>query len=345
MRAAVIRAYGGPDQVVVADVPRPTIAAPHDVIVGVKAAALNRLDLFVVGGLPGITHTFPHVLGADGAGIVEAVGPAVTRVRPGDRVLLNPGVSCGTCEWCRAGEHSLCVTYGLLGEHHPGTFAEAVRVPETSMEPLPLEVSWTDAAAYPLVTLTAWRMLTTRAQLQRGETVLIWGVGGGVALAALGIARLLGARTIVTSSSDAKLERARVLGADLTINHAQADVAKEVRRLTERRGCDVVVDSVGERTWETSLRCLARAGRLVTCGGTTGPVVTTDVRKLFWYHWSLLGSTMGNWAEFTEITRLLGQGALRPVVDSVVPLAEAGTALARMARGEQFGKLVLDVDG
>jgi NADPH:quinone reductase-like Zn-dependent oxidoreductase len=345
MRAAVIHGYGGPEQVRVADVPRPVVQAPHEVVVGVRAAALNRLDLFVLGGLPGITHSFPHVLGADGAGIVEAVGPAVTRVRPGDRVVLNPGLSCGACEWCRKGEHSLCVTYGLLGEHHPGTIAEAVRVPETSLEPLPPGVSWTDAAAYPLVTLTAWRMLTTRAQLQRGETVLIWGIGGGVALAALGIAKLLGARTIVTSSSAAKLERARALGADETIDHARTDVAKEVRRFTDRRGCDVVVDSVGERTWETSVRCLARAGRLVTCGGTTGPMVTTDVRKLFWYHYSLLGSTMGNWSEFREIAQLLGRGSLRPVVDSVVPLSEAGAAFARLARGEQFGKLVIEVDG
>lgn len=343
MRAAVIRAYGGPDRIRVEEVPRPALERPDDVLVAVKAAALNHLDLYVVGGLPGITHAFPHVLGADGAGVVEAVGPAVTRVKPGDPVLLNPGLSCGRCPYCDAGEHSLCVRYGLLGEHFPGTFGEAVRVPESSVHLLPAPLPWPDAAGFGLVTLTAWRMLTTRAHLQPGETVLIWGVGGGVALAALGIAKSLGARVIVTSASDEKLARARALGADEAINHGAADVAKEIRRLTDRRGADVVVDSVGEKTWPTSLKCLAPLGRLVTCGGTTGPIVTTDVRRLFWYQHSILGSTMGNWREFEEIVRLLGRGQLRPVIDRVFPLAEAGAAFARMAQGAQFGKIVLTV--
>ena len=343
MRAVVIRAYGALDQVRLEEVPRPVIQAEDDVIVALKAAALNHLDLFVIEGLPGLSHTFPHVLGADGAGIVEAVGPAVTRVKVGESVLINPGVSCGRCEWCQAGEHSLCVSYALLGEHLPGTFAEAVRVPQTSVTPLPREVPWVQAAAFPLVHLTAWRMLTTRARVRAGETVLIWGIGGGVALAALGIAKLKGARVIVTSSSEEKLARARALGADETINHAGADVAKEVRRLTARRGADVIVDSVGERTWEAGLRCLARQGRLVSCGATSGPGVTVDARRLFWYQYSILGSTMGSWSEFEEIVRLCGRGALRPVVDRSFPLAEAGAALARMARGDQFGKLVLEV--
>jgi NADPH:quinone reductase-like Zn-dependent oxidoreductase len=235
------------------------------------------------------------------------------------------------------------VRYGLLGEHFPGTFAEAVRVPASSVHRVPDGVDWPEAAGFGLVTLTAWRMLTTRADLRPGETVLIWGIGGGVALAALGVAKLLGARAIVTSSSDAKLARSRELGADETLNHAQVDVPKEVRRLTGKRGCDVVVDSVGEKTWPASLRCLAPRGRLVTCGGTTGPMVTTDVRRLFWYSHSILGSTMGSWSEFAAIVRLLERGQLRPVVDRVYPLAEAGAAFARMAEGGQFGKLVLTV--
>ncbi len=343
MRAVTLRSHGGPDVVVVEDVPRPRADGPDDVVVALKAAALNHLDLFVVRGLPGASPSFPHVLGADGAGVVEAVGPAVTRVKPGDRVLLNPGVSCQRCEYCLAGEQSLCETYRLLGEHLPGTFAEAVRVPQWSVYPAPPDVSWTDAAAFPLVHLTAWRMLATRAAVRPGERVLIWGIGGGVALAALGIARLLGATVLVTSSSDAKLARARELGAEVTLNHAAADVPREVRRLTGGRGVDVVVDSVGEATWERSLRMLAPGGRLVTCGATTGPRVETDVRRMFWYHHTLLGSTMGNAREFAAVLRLLGAGTLRPVVDSVVPLAEARGALERMASGAHFGKLVLDI--
>ncbi len=343
MRAAIIRSTGGPETVLVADVHRPVPELPDDVVVAVKAAALNHLDLFVVRGLPGAAPRFPHVLGADGAGVVEAVGKAVDDVHVGDRVLLNPGVSCQTCTYCRSGEHSLCTTYRLLGEHLPGTFAEAIRVPRRNVLPLPAGIPWSDAAAFPLVHLTAWRMLATRAAVRPGETVLIWGIGGGVALAALGIAKLLGAVTVVTSSSDAKLARARDLGADLTLNHATADVPREVRTFTQGRGADVVVDSVGEATWERSLRSLAPGGRLVTCGGTTGPKVVTDLRRMFWYHYSLLGSTMGNAREFAEVVRLLGEGKLRPVVDGVTPLAEARRAFERLAAGAHFGKLVLDI--
>lgn len=345
MRAAIIGSYGGPGQVRVADVPRPTIQQPDDVVVAVRAAAFNHLDLWVLKGLPGVTHTFPWILGGDGAGVVEAVGPAVTRVRPGDSVVINPGLWCTTCDFCRAGRHSLCLTYRLLGEHAPGTFAEAVLVPERNLEPVAAGTDWPRAAALGLSHLTAWHMLTERARVQPGEVVLIWGIGGGVALAALDVCRHLGATAIVTSGSDAKLERARALGAAHTVNHATQDVAKEVRRLSGKRGADVVVDSVGQATWEQSTRALARAGRLVTCGGTSGPMVTTDVRKLFWHHWTILGSTMGSAADFAAITRLFGAGQLAPVVDSVLPLASAREGFERMQRGEQFGKIVLTVGG
>jgi len=326
-------------------VPDPLIEGGHDVIVRLRAAALNRLDLFVTGGLPGVKHEFPHVLGCDGAGVVEQVGGGVHRFRPGDRVLINPGVWCGSCWYCRQGEESLCTTYRVIGEHLPGTFAELVRVSDVALVPAPAGVSWHEAAAFPLATLTAWRMLTTRAQLQAGETVLIWGIGGGVALAAFQIAKRIGARIIVTSGSAGKLARARELGADLALDHRNEDVVAEVRRFTGRKGCEVIVDSVGEATWERSLRCLARGGRLVTCGGTTGPSLPLDVRKLFWHGWSLLGSTMGSILEFGEISSRFARGELRPLIDSVYPLEQARAALERLAGGGQFGKIVLEIRG
>jgi len=341
--AVTIRAHGGPEQLQFVEVPGPAEPGPRDVVVALKAAALNHLDLFVLGGMPGLALDFPHIMGADGAGVVETVGGDVTELKPGDHVVLNPGLSCRACATCRAGEHSLCPTYHLLGEHVNGTFAEAIRVPAENAVPIPARVPWAEAAAFPLVFLTAWRMLVTRAALRAGETVLIWGIGGGVALAALQIAKRSGARVLVTSSSDAKLERARALGADATINHATADVPREVRRLTDKRGAEVVLDTVGTATWDRSLRLLARGGRLVTCGATSGPDVALDVRRIFWHQQSILGSTMGNDVEFRQVVALLAQDVLRPVVDSVLPLHAAGEAVARMASGQQFGKLVLDI--
>ncbi len=343
MNALTLTATGGLDHLVLQDMPAPGPPGPDDVLVRLHAAALNRLDLFVIDGLPGIAPTFPLIVGADGAGVVEAAGPAVRDFDPGDRVMINPGLACGQCEWCVAGEQPLCPGFRVLGEHLPGTMAEYVVVPARNLARIPESMGFTQAAAFPLATLTAWRMLVTRARLQPGETILIWGIGGGVAQAALRIARLLGARTIVTSSADWKLERARALGADCTLNHATADIPREIRALTSRRGADVVVDTAGAETWERSLRSLARGGRLVTCGGTTGPMVTTDVRKLFWYQWSLLGSTMGSEAEFRAIAAQAARGELWPEVDMVVPLARAVEAYRRLASGAQLGKVVIEV--
>jgi NADPH:quinone reductase-like Zn-dependent oxidoreductase len=350
MRAWVIRATGGLDRIELADVPAPAPApapAPgaRDVRVAIRAAALNHLDLFVVRGLPHEYH-FPHIVGSDGAGVVEAVGRDVSTVRAGDRVMLNPGISDYSCEYCRAGEHSLCVKYGILGEHLPGTLAEWVVVPEQNVAVIPTlrpPLTWAEAAAFSLVTTTAWRMLVTRAQLRAGETVLIWGVGGGVSLAALRIAKLRGAKAIVTSSSDAKLHEAKRLGADVTLNHRTQKVSQEVRALTAGQGADVVVEHVGEATWDESLRSLGRGGRLVTCGGTSGPKVGIDLRRLFWYQWSILGSTLGNEAEYREVVRVLGTGELRPVVDRVFPFTEARAAFERLDKGEQLGKVVVQV--
>lgn len=346
MKAAILTGPGGLSQLSVSDVPDPAPPGPQEVRVAIRAAALNHLDLFVARGLPGSTLAFPHIVGADGAGEVEAVGTGVSRVRVGDRVMINPGISDYRCEFCLKGEHSYCVNYRLLGEHRPGTMAEFVNVPEqnlANLPNLPNGLSWPEAAAFTLVTLTAWRMIVTRAQVQAGETVLVWGIGGGVALAALRIAKLRGARVVVTSSSDDKLAAARRHGADVTLNHATQKVAAEVRALTGKRGVDVVVDDVGEATWEESLRCLAKGGRLVTCGATTGPKVVSDIRRVFWNHYTIMGSTMGNAAEYQEIVRVLGTGQLRPVVDRVYPLPDVRSAYERLERAEQLGKVVVQI--
>ena len=346
MLACGIRATGGLDQIQILDVPAPASPpGPGQARVAIRAAALNHLDLYVVRGLPG-GSSFPHILGADGAGVVQAVGSGVTQVKPGDQVMINPGIADYTCEFCRAGEHSLCVNFRLLGEHLPGTLAAMVDVPARNLALVPRldpPVSWPEAAAFSLVTLTAWRMLVTRAAVRDGETVLIWGIGGGVSLAALRIAKLRGARVFVTSSSDAKLAAAATIGADVTLNHRTRQVAQEVRALTGKRGVDVVVDNVGEATWEESLRALAKGGRLVTCGATSGPRAMTDVRRVFWNQYTIMGSTMGNEAEYRAAVEQLAQGRLRPIVDRVYPLSQARAALERLERGEQLGKIVVEL--
>lgn len=342
MRALTLPRTGGLDLLEPREMPLPELQAPDQVRIRIHTVGLNRLDLFVVGGLPRSRVSFPHILGSDGAGTVESVGPAVTTLRPGDRVVINPGLSCRHCPACLAGEQPLCREYGILGEHHPGTLAEYVVVPEANAAAVPDSVPWPEAGAFTLATLTAWRMLMSRARVQAGETVLVWGAGGGVAQAAIRIAKRAGARVVATSGSDAKLAVARALGADLGLNHAREDVPRVVRDLTGV-GADVVVDSVGEATWTASLRALRPMGRLVTCGATSGPQVALDLRRLFWFQWSLLGSTMGNDREFQAIVELLRQGALWPRVDAVVPLADAPAAFARLARGEQAGKLVIEV--
>lgn len=349
MRALVLTGHGDLSQVELADVSQPALARSGDVLVKLRAAALNHLDLWTVRGLPGLTLRFPHVLGGDGAGVVEAVGDAVTRVRPGDRVMLNPGISCYQCPACLAGQHSQCESYRLLGEHLPGTLAEYIVVPQENVAAIPTPpaphapLSWAEAAAFSLVTLTAWRMVVSRGRVRPGEIVLIWGIGGGVSSTALKVAKLAGAYVIATSSSDAKLAVARSQGADRTLNHDAVDVVKEVRALTEKRGVDVVIENVGEATWDRSLHLLGRGGRLVSCGATTGPRVTIDLRRLFWFQWDIMGSTMGSAEEYREIVRVLGQGHLRPTVDSTFSLADGVAAFRRMAQGEQMGKIVVEI--
>lgn len=344
MRALTFSAHGGPSQLLVRDdVPAPELDGPDSVRVRVMAAALNRLDLWVLAGIPGSRIVPGMPLGSDGAGVVEAVGSAVTTVRPGDRVLINPGVvdrGC-RCEYCQSGDQPLCLTYGILGEHRAGTIAEQVVVPASNLRRFPDEIAFETAAAFPLATLTAWRMIVTRAAVRPGDQVLIWGIGGGVALAALQITKALGATAWVTSSSPDKLERAKALGADQLLDHREPDLGKRIRALTGKRGVDVVIDSVGEATWPQSLIALGKRGRLVTCGGTSGPIVQVDVRRMFWNQWTLMGSTMGNDAEFDAMTEHFVAGRLQPPVDSVWSLTEAPQAYARLESGAQFGKVVI----
>jgi len=344
MRALTISGHGGLERLEPrADLPIPELRTPTDVRVRVRAAALNHLDLFVLEGIPGVTLTPDWIVGTDATGVVESVGAEVRGVRVGDTVVLNTGLSCRQCEYCRDGEQPLCVRFRVLGEHLPGVAADYVVVPETNVRPVDPSIAPEVAAAFTLATLTAWRMIVSRARVRAGEEVLIWGIGGGVALAALQICKAIGARVWVTSSSDEKLARARALGADEVLDHAREDVGRVVRERTGKRGVDVVVDNVGEATWAKSLQALGRRGRLVTCGGTSGPMVVTDVRRLFWNQWSILGSTMGNDAEFDAVVRELNAGRLQPPIDSVWPLEEGRQAYERLRSGAQFGKVVLRV--
>ncbi len=340
MKALAFHAHGGLDKLRYQDVPDPTLG-PGDVLVRVRACALNHLDLFVREGLPGFELPLPFWTGCDIAGDVAEVGAAVRDVAVGDRVAVNPNLHCGHCEFCRKGEQSLCVTYGILGEHVQGGLAEYVRVAGDKLLKLPAQVPYEDAAAFILVNMTAWRMLVTQARLRAGEDLLIIGVGGGVSSTAVQIAKLCGARVWVTSSSDEKLDRARALGADECINYAREDWAKVVWEKTGKRGVDVVLENVGAATWKGSIRALAKGGRLVTCGATSGPIGETDIRLVFWKQISIIGSTMSSNAEFHEVIRELFRGRLRAIVDTVMPLTEGVDAQRRLAEGRQFGKIVL----
>jgi NADPH:quinone reductase-like Zn-dependent oxidoreductase len=310
--------------------------------VRISSAALNHLDLWTVRGLPGVSITPNWVLGCDGTGVIDSA-PENSGLNAGDRVIINAGINTVEDEYTARGEHPLSPGFRVLGEHLPGTFCEFVCVPARNVRVIPAHVPDDIAAAYTLATLTAWRMCVTRAQVREGDDVLIWGIGGGVALAALQICKARGAHVRVTSSSDDKLARAQVLGADDVINHRGVDVGKEIRARTGKRGVNVIIDSVGSATWSQSLGALGRGGRLVTCGGTSGPMLETDVRKLFWNQWTLMGSTMGSDAEFSAITDELIAGRLTAVVDSHFALADGRAALERLESGAQFGKVVVQV--
>ena len=326
----------------VADYPDP-VPGPDQVVVRIHAAALNRLDLFVRSGIPTLKLTLPHILGADAAGHIDAVGSDVTDLEVGDRVVVNPGISCGRCEYCLKGEDSECVDYRILGEHLPGTYAEQVAVPARNALKIPTDMAFEPAAAAPLAFMTAWRMLVTRAKVRPGEDVLILGAGSGVSTAAIQVAKLAGCTVFVTSSSDEKLQKAKALGADVLVNYKAVPWSKAIWELTGRRGVDVIVDHVGEATFKDSVRTLRKGGRVVVPGATTGPMLELDARYLFWRQLSVLGSTMANQREFEEVMKLLFMGRLKPVVARVFPLEQARAAHEYLERGDHFGKVVLAV--
>lgn len=344
MKATVFHEYGGPDVLSYEDIDTPTIGE-NQVLIKVKNVALNHLDLFIRAGIPGLKLEMPHILGSDISGEITEVGSKVSAsLEVGQKIIVDPGVSCGVCEFCIRGQESLCSSYGIIGEHYRGGYAEYLNVDAQNVIPIPKEsgLNMAGAASIPLTLMTAWRMLMTKAQVKAGDDVLIIGIGGGVALVSLQIAKAAGARVIVTSSSDKKLEKAYTLGADEGINHNETpDYHKEIYRLTNKRGVDIVVDSVGQATWSRSMKSLRKGGKLVTCGATSGPIAETNVNLLFWKQLELLGSTMGSKDELRTALKLVWNGTIRPVVDRILPLSKAQEAHEILEQGAQMGKLVL----
>lgn len=340
MKAIVIDRFGGPEVLEYRDVPEPAIA-PDETLIEVKACGINHLDLWVRQGLRGLDPVMPHILGNDVVGVVREVGSAVRHLKPGDHVLVDPTLSCGTCPACLAGDDNLCRDYDVIGRKRNGGYAERVSVPAVNALPYPENLPWEQAAAVPLVFLTAWHMLVGRARLRPGEDVLVIGGGSGVGSAAIQIARLIGARVIATAGSEAKFDRARALGAHEVVNHSAPDFAKQVRALTEKKGVEVAFEHVGGVVFEQAAASLARNGRLVTCGATIGSTVTLEVNALFGKHLTLMGSWMGRRAEMVEVLRFVRDGRLKPVVDEVFPLADARRAHEKLEARGAFGKLVL----
>lgn len=338
MKAAIFHEFGGPEVVRVEEVERPA-PGPGEVLVQVKAAAMNHLDLWVRRGLP-IETTMPHIGGSDIAGVVAELGPGVDGVEVGTHVVVNPSLWCGRCEWCHAGQESMCVRYRIIGEHTQGGFAEYVAVPAANLYPIPADYPFEKAAAVPLVFQTAWRGLITQGRLRAGMDVLITGASGGAATAAIQIAKHAGARVFAVTTAE-NVERVKALGADVVFDRKAVDFSAEVWKATGKRGVDVIFDSVGEATFGQNLRALARGGRLVVYGATTGPNGGIDLRNLFWKQFEVVGTTMASRSEFEAVMKLVFRGAFEPVIDVVWPLDRAREAHERLEAGEQFGKIVL----
>ena len=340
MKAIRIHQHGGPEKLQEDDISTPTLQ-PDQVRVRVQACALNHLDLWVRAGIPGVRFALPHVLGSDIAGEVVETGTLCSRIRTGARVLLSPGLSCRQCAACVSGKDNFCDRYTLFGTGVPGGNQEFVAAPEYAALEIPDTLNFVSAAATPLVFLTAWHMLITRAQMEAGDDVLVLAASSGVGMAAIQIAKLFHCRVIATAGSEAKLARATALGADFVIDHYRQDIAAEVKRITARRGVDIVVEHVGTATWARSLASLARGGRVVTCGATTGFDAAVDLRHLFAKEQSLLGSYMGTLGELHRVLKFVFSGQLQPVIDRVYPLADLAEAHRHLESSQQFGKVVV----
>jgi len=340
MHSARMHQHGGPEVLVYEETPEPRIKA-NEVLVRVRACALNHLDLFARAGIPGMKIPMPHILGSDIAGEVVEVGELCERVKPGWRVLLSPGTSCRQCEQCLSGQDNFCRRYTLFGLGVDGGNTELLAAPEYTVIPIPDDLGFEDAAAVPLVFLTAWHMLMTRARMQPGEDVLVLAASSGVGSAAVQIAKLFHCRVIATAGGEAKLAKARELGADHVIDHYQQDISAEVKRITGKRGVDIVFEHVGVATWPKSLESLTAGGRLVTCGATTGFDARVDLRYLFSKQYSLLGSFMGSMGELHQVLKFIFRKQLKPVIDRVYPLAEIRAAHERLENKEQFGKILV----
>jgi NADPH:quinone reductase-like Zn-dependent oxidoreductase len=348
MRAICIREFGGNEKVQLENLPEPA-PGPGQALIRVKAAALNHLDIWVRKGRPGLTLGRPHVLGSDAAGVLEALGPGCdgATLKPGSEVVVNPGVSCMNCEFCLRGQQSECAQFKLLGFQLEGVYAEKALVPAVNLFPKPAALSWEEAAALPLSHITAFRMLFERARLQAGESVLIHGIGGGVALAALQLIAACGAHAIVTSSSQDKLTLAKGVGGSALLLGIQygtnVDVAQKVKEATTGRGVDVVLDTVGAPTLPISMNAVRRGGRIVTCGITGGAKAEINLQQLYWNHISLLGSTMGSMEDMRRLLKMVESAQIKPVICQKFPFESARDALALMEEGKQCGKLVLEV--
>ncbi|MCF7797095.1 MAG: zinc-binding dehydrogenase [Lentisphaeria bacterium] len=343
MQALRYHQFGGPEVLKLETLPDPDVS-PDSVLVRMKATALNHLDIWVREGIPGLPIHLPHVPGSDGAGVVVAVGKNVSQWRVGDEVVIQPGTFCGQCDACKRGQEDLCPEYGILGETSPGVMQTLKNYDPVNLGPKPTDLTWEESAALPLAYLTAWNMVMNRAELKAGETVLVQGASSGVGMAAIQIAKYIGATVIATARTAEKRRAAGMVGAHHTLDSADPKMYKEVKSLTRGQGADVVVEHVGQATWQNSLRSLGFAGRLVTCGATTGPVAEVEIRHIFSKRLSILGSTMGSVADFNAVLSLAEKGVLKPWIDRVFPLSEGSAAHEYLVSAHEFGKVVISME-